>query len=140
MKTRLTSRLSLVVLAVTMIGAPATLFGDRPAAPHLLPDNTLAYFRITSVPDLLTRTGETSSGRMWADPQLKPLVGQLYQAAAEAYQMVEDRVGLPLEKLLAIPQGEFCLAIVASEEGQPQLVALLDVGERLSDAEVLLER
>ena len=53
--------------------------------------------------------------------------------------MIEDRVGVPLHELLAIPQGELCVALVAPDQGQPQLVAFFDVGDHLFAAEQLIE-
>ncbi|MDA1049707.1 MAG: hypothetical protein O3C40_04395 [Planctomycetota bacterium] len=111
----------------------------RPGAPHLLPAETLAYVRIANVPELVEKFRETAMGRIVTDPQVQPFVGDLYRSAAEAFQVVEDRVGVPLHELLAIPQGELCIALVAAEQGRPQPVAFFDVGDHLFAAEQLIE-
>lgn len=130
----------LACLAGVVILAVGAESAERPAASHLLPDNTLAYVRIESAAALRDRFWQTAIGRISSDPQMKPLLGQLYTSLATAYQRIEQRIGLPLDKLLSILQGEVCVAVVPPEQGQPQVVALLEVGERLPDARVLVQR
>ncbi len=112
---------------------------ERPGAPHLLPAETLAYIRVANMPELVEKFGNTAMGRIAADQQVQPFVGDLYRSAAEAFQVIEDRVGVPLHELLAIPQGELCLALVAAEEGTPQPVVFFDVGDHLFAAEQVIE-
>lgn len=111
----------------------------RPGAPHLLPSETLAYIRIANVPELVEKFRDTAMGRIAADKQVQPFVGDLYRSAAAAFQVVEDRVGVPLHELLAIPQGEFCFALVAAEQGPPQVVVFFDVGDHQFAAEQVIE-
>ncbi len=111
----------------------------RPGAPHLLPSETLAYIRIANVPELVEKFQQTAMGRIVADEQVKPLISDLYGSAIEAFATLEDRVGVPLHELLAIPQGEACIAIVPPTEGRPEVVAFFDVGDQLFAAEQVLE-
>jgi hypothetical protein len=113
---------------------------DRPSAPHLLPERTVAYVRVSDTQELIEKFRETALGRITQDPQIQPLIGQLYGSAAEAFSRIEEQVGLPLNKLLAIPQGEICLALVSPEQGQPALVVLLEVQDQLPSARKLLDR
>lgn len=115
------------------------LRAERPTAPRLLPADTVAYVRIVNVPELVERFGDTAMGRITSDEQVKPFVGDLYRSAAEAFARIEDRVGLPLDQLLAIPQGEVCIAIVAPEKQRPELIVLLEVGDHLAAAQKLIE-
>ena len=91
---------------------------ERPVAYDLLPDSTLAMIRIANVPELRERFRETAMGRIGGDEKVKPLVSSLYGSLVEAYQRIEERVGVPLDTLLSIPQGEVCVAIVAPEGGE----------------------
>src|SRR5688500_15586756 len=113
---------------------------ERPIAPALLPEQTVAYCRVASMPELQEKFKETTTGRMAHDEQLKPLLGQLWQAAVDAFKQAEEQVGAPLNDLLAIPQGEVCVAIVAPTEGRPQVIAWLDCGYRILTMQKLLER
>lgn len=113
---------------------------DRPIAPQLLPEKTLVYFRVAHTPELVDKFQQTATGRMSKDEKLKPLLSQLWQVVTDAFQRVEKEIEVPLNDLLAIPQGEICVAVVAPEKGTPQLVAWLDCGDKLLTVNKLLER
>ena len=123
-----------------LVLAASPVFAERPTAPHLLPEKTLVYLRITDSRDLVTRFQETMIGRMTNDEQVRPLVSKLYGSAAELFGRIQDQVGLPLDKILAIPQGEICVALLAPDKGPPQFVALIEVGDQLRSAQRLLDR
>ena len=128
----------IALIAALSMGANAA-FGKRPEAPRILPETTVAYLHIDDVRELLEQFGDTAIGRMFRDPQVKPFVDQLYASAAEAFSGVEDELGLSFDRLLDIPQGEVCLALVPREQGQPALVALVEVRQQLSTARKLVE-
>jgi hypothetical protein len=113
---------------------------QRPTAPKLLPEKTLAFIRVTDAPQLAERFQETAVARMARDEQMRPLVGQLYASVENAFGQIQDRVGLPLAQLLRIPQGEICVAYVAPPEKSPGLVILLDVKTQLPAFQTLLAK
>lgn len=134
-------RFSLTLAAAMILGLiTADAHAERPIAPRLLPEQTLFYLRVANMPELREKFQETATGRMAQDEKLKPLLGQLWQSAVEAFQRVEDQVGAPLHELLAIPQGEICVALVGPREGIPQLIAWLDCGDRIVTMQKLLDR
>jgi len=116
------------------------VLAERPNAPQLLPKSTAALVWIPDAPEMAERYRSTSLGQMFQDPQLEPLVSQLYGAAAEAVAKAEDQIGLSLSEILAIPQGELAVALVAPEDRKPELVVLMDVGDQVSNARKLLDR
>lgn len=122
------------------VGAQGVVLAERPPAPDLLPDKTLALLRIPDVREFVERVRETSMGRMFKDEQMRPLVERLYGNALQAYEKIQENVGLPLDRLLAIPQGEMFLAAVAMPEGPPAVVLLIDVKNQLPAATKLLDR
>jgi hypothetical protein len=126
------------LVAALLLSWTTNTHAKRPAAPDLLPENTLAIVRILDTQQLVQKFRQTGFGRLTQDEQIKPLLGQLYGAAGEAFQQVEEQVGLSLSELLALPQGEITIALVAPDTGQPALVVLLDVGKGLPNAEKLL--
>lgn len=132
--------LSLVLLLAGFSWLAPAARAERPVAPKLLPENTLAYFRILDTPQLITRFRETSIGRMGQDEAIKPLVSEFYAALQELWGNIEERVGLPLNQVLDIPQGEICVAFVAVPDGPTGLVVILDVKDRLVSARKLLEK
>jgi len=113
---------------------------DRPTAPHLLPKDTLAYVRVADTPELVDRFKETAIGRIFQDEQVRPLVSQLYESAIELFREAEEKIGLSLDQLLLIPQGEICAAVVAPEKGPLAIVALIDVGDSMPFAQKILDR
>lgn len=114
---------------------------ERPIAPQLLPDRTVGLIRIRNYPETRTKFGETAMGRMLADEEVGPLLSGLYDQLQQMYSQVEDRVGVPLEKLRSLPQGEIWLAAVPpANEGPMGLALLIDTGNQAATAKRLLER
>ncbi|HUE74468.1 MAG TPA: hypothetical protein VMP01_26530 [Pirellulaceae bacterium] len=113
---------------------------DHPPAPELLPESTLAMVRIADTQQMLEKFRETAMGRMSQDEQIRPLVSQVYSAAQDAWKQIEDRVGVPLDRILKVPQGEICIAVIPMEEGPPGVIALLDTRDQAATAKTLLER
>ena len=95
---------------------------------------------IADVRDLVARFQNTATGKMSQDPQLKPFIQRVYGAANEAMAEAKDRIGLSLPELLDLPQGELTVALVAPEGARPEVVALLDVGDRMSSARKVIDR
>lgn len=126
------------VLSVALICQSAQ--AQRPAAPRLLPKDTLLYLRIADMPDLIERFQETSVGRISQDEQVRPLLDHLWGSLVEATDQLEDLLGVPLQDLLSIPQGETCLALVAPETGFPAVVLLIDAGDRMPSVDKVLEQ
>ena len=143
-------------LALALVGlVTASAVAERPVAPKMLPEETLAIARISDTQLLIERFRETALGRMGQDEKIKPLVSQLYAAAQEAWKQLEDRVGLPLDQILRIPQGEVCVAFVgprrsggdskrSEETDQPQqragVVFILDAKDQAPQVKKLLEK
>ena len=88
---------------------------------------------------MLVKFRETAMGKMSQDEQIRPLVSQVYVAAQDAWKQIEDRVGVPLDRILKVPQGEICVAVVPMEEGPPGVIALLDTRDQVVTARKLLE-
>jgi hypothetical protein len=112
----------------------------RPTAPYLLPDTTLAYFRMSDSREFLAKMNEAAIGRMLKDEQVKPLADKLYGSLAQAFSRIQDQVGLPLEQILSIPQGEAYLALVPVDDSVPQPFFLLDTGNQIVRAQTLIAR
>lgn len=143
---RLSSRLArgrlIPALLISMLwwGISPHSLAERPSAPRLLPSSTVALITVIDVPEMAARFQNTAMGRMSEDPQLKPLVGTFYGALTQALVEVEERIGLSLPQLLAIPQGEVTAALVAQEQGPPAVVVLLDAGDQLPNVQKLIDR
>jgi len=133
----------LVLLAVGVLAAAGLVrevHAARPPSAKLLPERTAVLLSVADVRDLSQRFMNTAMGRMSRDPQMRPFVDHLYASLAEAVASVEDRIGLSLPELLAIPQGEITLALIAPKDAPPDFLFLLDAGSHVSGARELLRR
>ncbi len=130
-------RICLVAL-VAILGSSAA-WAERPSAPELLPKDTLVYFRVRDTQALITSFDETALGKMAKEEKIRPLISDLYGSAAEAFTQVEGEVGVSLDKILQIPQGEIVVALVSQRTGGPVLVVMIDAGDQLASAETLIE-
>jgi len=133
-------RPSLLGLVACLLAAVSPAVAERPSASRLLPEGTVAMLSIPDVPEMAGRFMHTALGRMSQDPQMRPLVDQLYGSLAEMVAEVQDRIGLTLPELLALPQGEVTVALVAPKEGPLALVVLLEAGSQISNARKLLDQ
>jgi hypothetical protein len=137
-------RLSLAVISLTLVGvasfSPSPALAERPAAARLLPKETALYVRIADTRDLAARFRETGLGRIGGEAEVEPIVKQLYGSTVQEFSEIEERLGVPLDKLLAMPRGEIALAVVPVKNAPPARVLLLDVGEETESVAALLER
>ena len=133
--------LQIFLIPLALLVAAVPVRAERPVAPKLLPENTLAYVRVTDSQDMIARFRETAMGRMLQDEKIAPLVSQLYGSVQEQFAQIEDRVGLPLDQILKLPQGEICFAVIPQQgEGPPALLLLIDVKDQILNANKLLEK
>jgi len=112
----------------------------RPSAIHLLPPHTVLLLWIPNAPELAERFMNTAMGRMIQDPQMKPLIQDVYGSVVEAVAAVKDQIGMSLPELLEIPQGEMVLAVVAPEQGPLGAVVLLEAGEQMGRVRQVLAK
>jgi hypothetical protein len=115
-------------------------WAQRPTAPQILPPYTLGLVRIPDAPLLAQKFQETSLGRVVQDKRMQPLVGQLYRSAQDAFKQVEQVIGVPLDQLLKIPQGEVCVAFVAPEDREQEqgFVLIIDTKDEVAQARKLI--
>ncbi|MCA9175241.1 MAG: hypothetical protein KDB14_12220 [Planctomycetales bacterium] len=119
---------------------PVANAADPPIVPALLPESTLAMLRIRNISEFSRMMSDTATGRMAKDPEIAPFLKHLYGSATQAFGEVEKEIGLSLDELRQIPQGEFCAALIDPGEGnEPQFAFFLDCGENIKDAEHLLD-
>ena len=122
------------------ISAPTDTAPARVSAVQLLPPNTVLLVWVPNAPELAKRFMNTAMGRMSQDPQMKPLVQDVYGSLVDAVANLKDQIGLTLPELLEIPQGEILLAVVAPEQGPLGAVVLLEAGQQMDRLRQLLAK
>lgn len=103
-----------------------------PGAPRLLPEETFFYLRLDNASDFRDEFAASSLGQMLADPQLRPFVADSYSTLAEEFSAVGASLGVTLDELLAIPQGQVSLAVVPVSDEIP--LASSDSSDRSEEA------
>ncbi len=113
---------------------------DEVYAEKLLPPETLAFFSIPSVADLRAAMKDSSFGDMLADPALKPMIADIEAKLKEASAKVKEEVGVTLEELYNLPEGEITFAVVEKPSRKAAVVMMLDAGEHGATLDKLVER
>lgn len=103
---------------VTAATASAEEKSDFPGAPQVLPGDTMAYFRLDNVREIREDWPETAMGKMFADPEVRPLVSNTYAMAADWADGFMEQFGMSLDNVLAIPHGQVALAIMPRRLGE----------------------
>src|SRR6056297_902353 len=101
-----------IVCTLCSAGAVAAETPRRPGASQLFPGDALVYARLEDAEEFQALVGESSVGRMLADPAVRPLVEEAYGIGAELFERLRGQVGVSLDELLSIPQGEVAIAVV----------------------------
>lgn len=131
--------LAAALLSAWLLSATAAQ-AERPPLIRLIPKDTLALVTVPDTQQLFDRFNQTNFGRMMQDPQVRPLVKQLYDGLRAELGGVEERLGVTLDELLKLPQGELCLALAPSPEGSLALIALIEVKDQHHTAKKLLDK
>lgn len=112
-------------------------FADRPTAPKLFPDKTLAYVRVDDTRELKAKLADTATGRMASDPQISPMLKEFYGAFSESVSNIQDAIGINLNEVLSIPNGELAIALLPGKE-RPTVALLLEAGDEMPSVEILI--
>ncbi|TWT34514.1 DUF3352 domain-containing protein [Blastopirellula retiformator] len=128
-----------VICAGWLISGASTVFAARPAASDILPDATVVYGRLSNIHEIREKFGETSIGKMMSDPQMQPFVASVWAAVTDSVAQLEDQVGISLDEVLSIPQGEVAFALMPQESGPLAFVLFIDLGDNPTAARKAME-
>ena len=116
-----------------------TVWGQRPSAPKLFPTKTMAYLRIDDTRELKEKLSQTAGGKLMEDPEIKPIIGDLYGSIAQLAQGMQQEIGVNLDELLSIPNGELAFALVATKE-DPVPCILIEAGDEIPAVQLMLDK
>jgi len=140
MKRHLFSRLFVISTIILAVLVSQPVLAQRPSAPKLLPYNTVAYLRIADLQETKDKLNQTSFGKITNNEQVQSITSQLFDEILLAYPEIEETIGVPLDELLELPQGEVAVALVATDTGTLMFFVLVDVGDNIATAEEVLEK
>jgi hypothetical protein len=137
-----------------LVALSGPLSAERPPAPRLLPESTIFFVSAPNVRELETRFFNTNFGRMVQDPHFKPLIDRLRGDLAKAIAEAKDHIGVSLDEMLEMYQGEITFAIVdikmvevkipntehTFRAPQPVMTMLFEAGDKMPLVRRLLGR
>jgi hypothetical protein len=130
------------LVAAVLIGlAPLIGHAARPSAMKLFPEESLVFIRVANGHEMGEKMRQTSIARMIHDPQLHPLIENLYGKAGKLYEEeAESKLGLKWEDLKNLPKGEVAFAVVARPDKLPAFLLMIDQGGETSVVDKLVDR
>lgn len=101
----------------------------RPSCNRILPEETILYFRIRSIPEMVELVRQNGLDQMMADERLSNLWGDLYQEVQTEYdaQVKGELDDLELDQFQDLFVGEMCVAVVAKRRQPMEGIMILDV-------------
>lgn len=111
-----------------------------PPADTLLPSTTRGFITAANYEELSAAWEKTQLGKLMNDPQMQAFTEDLKRQLRDRLSESRERIGLALEDLDGIPNGEVCGAIIHDGHSDPGLAMLVDVTDRLDKANDLLEK
>jgi hypothetical protein len=121
------------IAAFAFLGHSAPLGAAIPPAEDLLPQDTVAVFTVPDVDALLAAGMKSPTALLMDDPAMKPFRDKFMgKFEAEILKPARKEMGMPLQKALALPKGQFTIAVTADgaqadDETLPAVIVLIDV-------------
>jgi len=123
----------LLLLAVVLLARPAAA-ADVSSASRLPPSVTV-YLSVPNMTEAKARWKQSLMGRLIDDPELAGFIAEI---KSRFNQDIDADLGISLDQLLAIPSGEFTLAMFQPADRPFGLVALVDFGKNRETVDKLL--
>jgi hypothetical protein len=123
------------LLVLTLAWTPPVLAQEedqlptRPSCNRILPEETIVYFRIRSIPEMVELARQNGLDQMMADERLSNLWGDLYKEVQTEYdaQVKGELDDLELDQFQDLFVGEMCIAVVAKRRQPMESIMILDV-------------
>ncbi len=139
--------------------AAADTAASHLTAPHLFPERTLAYVRIDNVQELRAALKQSTIGKLSQDDKIRPILAEFYGSLVNSTERMREAVGLNLDELLSLGQGELAIAVLPSDPtpktdrdgerpesetpkrvARPSVAFMLDAGQEASGVQVILDK
>lgn len=112
----------------------------RPASNRILPEETILYFRVRSIPEMVELARQNGLDSMMEDERLSSLFGDLYKEIQAEYddQLKAELDDVELDQFQDLFAGEMCIALVAKRRQNMEGIMILDVQPETETADKLL--
>jgi hypothetical protein len=125
-------------LALILLAGSTVVRAAIAPAENLLPSDTLAFFTVPDAATLRVSSKNSPQIMFWNDPAMKPFHDKFMAKLTEKFVApLEADLGLKVDDFLALPQGQFTLAVTANgsnghDDVPPGLLLLLDAKDKSS--------
>lgn len=134
-------RTGLLLVAAAWAVGPARLHAqEKVLSQRLLPSKVYVYFSVPSVTELKARWGQTLLGQLAEDPALADFSRDLQTQFDKASNELQNKLGVSLKDLLAVPSGELAVAVLQGADEKLGVVGILDFGRSQETVDKLLEK
>jgi len=113
---------------------------DDAIGEKLLPKDTLLFFTIPDVAGSKEQWDESTSGKLFKDPEFQPFLDDVKKKLEELSKNVEGELGVTINDLLAIPQGEVTFALMEKPARKLSAVLMVDYGKGKETIDKLLKK
>lgn len=107
---------------------------------QMLPPETLFFLSVPDVPLIVESANDTSWGKLLAEPKLQPFISDVKAKLAEGSAKLKDEIGVTLEDLQGLLQGDFTIAVMEKPARKIAGVVMFDVGDNTETLEKLIEK
>ncbi len=102
---------------------------DYLAAEFLVPPQTSFFVAFPDVPGLVEGVKASTFGKLLADPDFQPFLNDVKAKIEEGSSKLKEELGLTLEDLLSVPQGQVAIAVFPTESGEISGILMADYGD-----------
>lgn len=128
------------ILASLCVMAGAVQAADPVSSDKRLPADVLLYFSIHDMSECKAKFGGTQFGKLLKDESMADFMGQFGAPLEEVSKQVEEKTGVTLKDILAIPTGEVSIALIQSEQSPVSVVLSLNYGENEENVKKLIDK
>ncbi len=130
----------MVCLVQALVGWQLAHADDDATGEKLLPKDTLLFFTIPDSPGFKEGWDKSISGSMLRDPEFKPFLDDVQKKLEELSEKVQGELGVSVEGLMELPQGEITFAVMEKPARTLSMVLMFDYGNEKETVEKLLKK
>ena len=118
-----------------------SIFADAlPPGEFLFPDTTRGFIAITNFDTLSENFDKTQLGKLAADPKMEAFTKDVRRQFDNRWSAVHARLGLTLDDLKEVSNGEVCIGLIEPVENTSALAIVIDASGKLDKARALMDR
>lgn len=132
------------ILALAPFSASAQVADTKVLSDQILPKDTYLYISVPSVQEMKANFQDSSLNDLWNDPAMQDFKDEVSRAfeteLQEGMLQIQEAVGLTVEEMMQIPEGEVSLAMCAGPSNTMGFAFFLDYGDNEEALQEALRR